>query len=46
MPTLPHYGSLSPLAYVGMGLTVSAIISIVSIGRHAQRALDSYNGME
>lgn len=46
MPPLPHYSGLSPLAFVGMAVTISAIIPLANMGKHAQRALNRYNGIE
>jgi hypothetical protein len=46
MPPLPRYSGLSPLAFVGMAVTLSAVIPLASIGKHAQKALNNYNGIE
>ncbi|HVS98343.1 MAG TPA: hypothetical protein VHE54_17745 [Puia sp.] len=45
-PALPHYMGLSPVAFIGIGVTVSAAIPLFNVGRHARRALEIYNGIE
>jgi len=43
-PTLPHYG-VSPLIFIGGAATFSAIIPIFTVNKHAQKAIDIYNGV-
>jgi hypothetical protein len=46
LPSLPpHYGP-SPLIYIGALASLSAIIPFATSGKHAQRAVDIYNGIE
>jgi hypothetical protein len=45
-PSLPpHYG-LSPLFFIGALTSLSAIIPIFNVGRHTQKALAIYNGID
>jgi hypothetical protein len=46
MPPLPKYSGLSPVAFVGMAVTLSAIIPFATGGKHAQKALNIYNGID
>jgi len=46
MPTLPHYGGLSPLFFIGTAATFSAFIHLFNVGKHVQKALDIYNGID
>ena len=43
-PAPAHYG-LSPLFYIGAATTLSAMVPIFTMGKHARRALDMYNGI-
>ncbi|HEV2482322.1 MAG TPA: hypothetical protein VGS79_21805 [Puia sp.] len=42
-PALPHSAGLSPLFYLGTAMTLSAIIPLANVGKHAQRAINIYN---
>jgi hypothetical protein len=46
LPALPHYSGLSPLFFIGTAATLSAFIPLFNVGRHAQKALEIYNGMD
>lgn len=45
-PALPHYSGLSALFFVGTGMTLSAMIPLFSAGKHVQRSIDLYNGIQ
>jgi opacity protein-like surface antigen len=44
-PALVHH-SESPLIYIGAATTLSAMIPLFNVGRHAQKALEIYNGID
>jgi hypothetical protein len=46
MPALPQYSGLSPLFFIGTAATLSAFIPIRNVGRHVQKALEIYNGID
>jgi hypothetical protein len=46
MPTAPHYSGLSPLFFIGTAATFSAFIPLFNVGKHVQKALDIYNGID
>jgi hypothetical protein len=45
LPALAHY-SVSPLIYIGAATTLSAMIPLFNVGRHGQKALEIYNGID
>ena len=46
LPALPHYSTLSPLFYLGTAATLSCMIPLFNMGKHTQKALDVYNGID
>lgn len=45
-PALPHYTGLSALFFVGTGMTLSAMIPLFNAGKHVQKSIDRYNGIQ